>query len=155
MDELEHTIARIYPILRNTANKLLDKAWYAEDIVQDTLLELLVKIQNGIPVQDVSRYCIGILKHKCRRALFRNKRYVPVQVPDLEYLQTIDPEDRDILDALDQAMGELPDLIRHLLKLRYADGISPETLAKRYNLSTPTLWRKLTKAKEQLRKKLE
>lgn len=145
----------------------------AEDLVQDTLLAALAGRADFSGAAQERTWLIGILKYKIidhlRRA-GREERFDPEAADAAEFAAEFDrsghwvappthrhdpafmAENRELREALERCIAQLPDPQRQLFVLREIDGYATDELLDLLAISTAgNLWVMLSRARERMR----
>ncbi len=130
----------------------------AEEILQDTFLNLYRTIERVDTAQRFSTYLHAIAKHQAISALRRMKADVPLEIAD--GLVDYDPIEekltkRDEAAQVRRAIEQLEEKYRQVIRLFYFDYLSYEEIQKETGLPLNTVRTHLRRAKEILRKDLD
>ena len=119
----------------------------AKDAVQDAM----VKVLTARRVDDVRKYTNQAVRSAAMEILRRRSHLIPLgdNMPDKE------SEHEARLRMVAQLRDELPEALRALVELYDEEGYSIPELAVLTGLSHATLWRRIDKAHEILKKKIE
>jgi len=141
------------PIWRVTAALVGDRH-LAEDVAQETFLEAYRKLRTFDPaIGRLSTWLFAIARNKAIDA-HRKKRASPVErLPDRA---TVAGADADLareewMEALDRALGDLPDPMRAAFVLAEIEGLSYEEIARIEGARLGTVRSRIHRAKERLR----
>ncbi|WP_299370029.1 RNA polymerase sigma factor [uncultured Tateyamaria sp.] len=138
----------LIPSLTRRARKLSRNRAEAEDLVQDTLLSLCQKLQDGAQIDDLQAYAMRTLSNRARRGW-------RIQATDeLEDDHALTQPDALLrLDCADTlaAIARLPKPQRQLLDLVVAGETSPRALATATGLPLGTVMSRLARARARLR----
>ena len=141
----------------------------ADDLVQDTFLQAMRGWHTFQPGSDPRRWLFTICHHMFLRTIRREARYVdaPEDDPELDSMATAkahwramdagvaDIVDRmDLADALNRALGELPEHYRGVVVLIDVEGYSYEDAAVMLDVATGTVRSRLFRARRLLQDKL-
>ncbi len=150
LNNREKLLAYIWPIVRDTH--------LAEDVYQNVAIlamERCDEINNEnhlkLWVRKTSRYkSLEALRQKKRMPLGLSNETLDLLEP---YWHTYDAfETNDIADALKQCIGRLTKYARHLIKLRYSDGLSCKEVADAVNRNIHAVYKTLGRTHEHLRR---
>ncbi|MEM8579163.1 MAG: RNA polymerase sigma factor [Pseudomonadota bacterium] len=142
-------LTALMPALRRRARRLTRSDDAAEDLLQDTLVRLLARIQGGAQIDDLPRYAMRALTNTARS---RARRAVPLDELT-EEAAAIPPVAEDRL-ACAEALRAIEALPRPqaVLMRRVAQGeTSPRALAKATGLPVGTVMSRLSRARATLR----
>lgn len=137
-----------YPKFLSLAQAILRNEEDAKDIVQDAVLAVLERQEI---VQDPVKYCTRSVRNMSFK-LLNSQKYLPGY--DYPGIPTIQPEDREILNQLRKAEGELPRLLQCILELKYDKGYTVQAIAQHIHLTVPMVTRRLTKARNFLKARI-
>jgi RNA polymerase sigma factor (sigma-70 family) len=132
-ETLEELLEAVRPRLKKVLNVCEIPLQDAEDLLQETFLELLRKWDS---VRHKDSWLVGTLRFKCSN-YWRNRRAAPVEafdLPDLDGMAPPRPPDQEraaILHDLRRLVGGLEDRDRAVLYLRFGLGLSTAEVALR------------------------
>lgn len=134
---------------------LLPHADDAQDVLQETLLELTRKFAEYDPTRPFLPWACRFAYYQVLRHRDRNPRRVTYLPPELMELLAREREDEAPtlaarLTALDDCLRRLPEPARELVHGRYAARIPLDDLAGRLGLSRRTLFRRLENVRRSL-----
>lgn len=141
----------LIPILNRRARRLSRSPSEAEDLVQDTLLSLCQRLEDGTTIDDLPSYAMRTLSNRARRIW----RQSPTE--ELEENHALTQPDALIrLDCADTlaAIAALPSPQRHLMNLVVEGETSPRALAQATGLPLGTVMSRLARARAKLRLRL-
>ncbi|MEO5924931.1 MAG: RNA polymerase sigma factor [Bryobacteraceae bacterium] len=124
----------------------------AEDISQDTFLELLRKPQSFDPARGTLRvFLIGVARNLVYRRWRTEQRFIPTD--DLDDTPAIlpDPNASTIAETIRNAVQSLPPLQREAVLLFEYEGFTLEEIAAIANVETGTVKSRLHRARTSLR----
>ncbi len=128
----------------------------AEDILQETWLQLERQVANGGAIADVPAYCAVIAKNALLRHWRKAGRVRPLDDRIVDLLATGFAEEPagwpDRLEALRRCLGTLSAPNRALIERRYVDGASNQDLADRLRLSLDALAMRLMRVRQALKR---
>lgn len=142
----------LIPSLMRRARRMTRSRSEAEDVVQDTLLNLCQRMRDGAEIEDLPAYAMRTLSNGARRSWQRR------QTEELEDdVATTAPDALLRLDCADtlSAIETLPDAQRDLMALLIEGETSPAAIAKRTGLPLGTVMSRLARARARLRLKLK
>ncbi|WP_299725382.1 RNA polymerase sigma factor [uncultured Tateyamaria sp.] len=138
----------LIPILNRRARRLTRSPAEAEDLVQDTLLSLCQRIEDGSRIEDLPAYAMRTLSNRARRG------WRAQSTDELEDDHAvIEPDALIRLDCADtlEAIAQLSKPQRQLMDLVVAGETSPRALAKATGLPLGTVMSRLARARARLR----
>jgi RNA polymerase sigma factor (sigma-70 family) len=104
----------------------------AEDVVQDTLLTMVIKRPQTSITKSPLIWSMGILRNKVGNYYRRNQRHIPIEAVESSSLQRQLPEDflapspegtmvqRELQEIVDETLAQLPDPQRRAMELLIA-----------------------------------
>lgn len=149
----DQLISQSLPMLRNTAYGILGNAADADDAVQNALVKAWKKFSIFQSRSKLSSWVCRITINTAYDMIRQKQR-------EAEKLQHYSPEPRQEqddskLEALEQAIAELPELYRSALTLTCFGGVSGNEAAELLGCSTNTLYWRINHAKVLLRCKMK
>jgi RNA polymerase sigma-70 factor (ECF subfamily) len=140
-------------MLTRRARRLTRSHSAADDLVQETLLRLILRARHGGPIDDLPAYAMRTLTNQARMAW----RRAPVTEELEEDHATVLPDAPMRLDYADtlSAIETLPRDQADLLRLVAAGETSPARLAQLTGLPQGTVMSRLARARARLRRMLE
>jgi RNA polymerase sigma-70 factor, ECF subfamily len=140
------------PLLRRFALSLCDTTDYAEDLVQDTLLQALTHLDSFQPGTNLAAWLATILRNRFRDQYRRRQR--EVEDTDGNYAGTLksQPEQSARIDFSEfrAALAKLPPEQRHALILVGTSGFSYNDAAARSGCAAGTLKSRVHRARARL-----
>ncbi|GGX61548.1 RNA polymerase sigma factor [Tateyamaria omphalii] len=138
----------LIPVLEQRAQRLTDESAEAEDLVQDTLLSLCQRLNDGHRIENMPSYAMRTLSNRARNGF----RLLATEKLEEEHALT-EPEALLRLDCADTlaAIAKLPKPQRELMELLIAGETSPLALAKATDLPLGTVMSRLSRARAKLR----
>jgi len=135
----------------------------AEDLFQDTVVEILGSADRFDPSREFLPWANGIARNVVRRHYKRlsRRRVSPVEVDNLEYLGNLMAEDRgadaweEERRALRYCLERVDSRNRRLLALRYQENLKGGKLAESVNLSEKSVRTILHRVRNALRRCIE
>lgn len=150
--EFESTFNRLYLPLGMYALRIVNDADTAEDIVQDTFINVWQTLESGIEIGNMKSYMYRSVRNECIAYLRRQKEFVGLgNIPELNE-ETVDTSERDA--KIWKALDALPERCRRVFLLSKRDGLSNEEIAEELNISIKTVKNQMTKAYGRLREAL-
>ena len=134
----------------------------AEDVMQDVLAALLSSLSKFRGQSSLSSWAYVVARHSCARRRKRAARQQSLEGEDGRLPELVDPaaetersaERRELREALEQAIAELPDSLRHVLVLRDVEGLSAADVARELGLGVRAVKSRLHRARAALRDRL-
>lgn len=154
-----------YPLLLNYAGRIIRDEEQANDIVQETfcrLFENSEKISVHVSLKSylyktVYNHCIDLLRHRkiaasCMEAGMMDF-YISrvIQLPESELALY----DRELGEAIEGAIGHLPERCREVFRLSKICDLSNKQIAEQLGISVKTVENQMTTAYERLREELK
>lgn len=142
----------LIPILIRRARRLSRSPSEAEDLVQDTLLSLCQRLEDGGTIDDLPSYAMRTLSNRARRTW----RQTPTEELEDDHALT-QPDALIRLDCADTlaAIKALPAPQRQLMTLVVEGETSPRAMAQATGLPLGTVMSRLARARAKLRLRLE
>ena len=142
------------PALRRYARALTGNRERADDLVQDTLARALSRIHLWRPAASIRPWLFTIMHN-----LFLNERRRASRTTQLN-TEPAEPaadraDSRALLDELDRALTQLPDVQRAAVLLVGVEEMSYEDAARVLDIPIGTLMSRLSRGREQLRRLLD
>lgn len=153
-DELERLYRDYEPLVRKVARRATDSEDDADDVVQEVFLALPNVLGR---YQEQGRFDAWLSRLTMRTALMRRRAHLRAErrVDDTASQQA-PPHDAAILArlALAEALAELPEHARAVVRLREIEGLSHDEIAERLGISRNASEVRLHRAMKQLRELL-
>lgn len=150
MDEYSSMLVGICAIL-------LDDRDLAQDVVQETFIRVYKKMDSfrgARPESEkawLTRIAVNLCRDERRKKWFRfEDRTIPVEMMTLSA-----PEASDEAQQLYAAVQTLPQKYREVILLRFYQDLTAPEIAEILHQATGTIYHKLTRAQEMLKKRLE
>ncbi len=155
--EAQRLLDQHLPMLQGYLRHLLVSAQDADDVAQDVCLEVLATPGILLRGHDPGAYLRGIARHLGRR---HRRRYRSHHIlDDLVDRAWSEPEEAVDLsrerDALGQCLGQLNDRVRHMVQLRYEEGLNAGEIGQRFELSADAVRMALMRGRQLLGRCLE
>lgn len=156
-DALEELLASVAPSIHRFGLRMCKNAHDADDILQDTLLNIAGHLQEFEGRSSLSSWVFALTRSACARRRRGLKNRPP---EDAEALGTKpDPEpgpeqragDQELALALSKALDALPDAHREVVLLRDVEGLSAPEAAAALGVSVDAVKSRLHRARESLR----
>lgn len=120
----------------------------ADDLLQETLTALWRKFAEYDTERDFAAWAVGVARYEVLD-YWRNRARAKARL-SVESIEMIADEfaahterDSDMVDALHQCLGDLPETHRDLIRLRYAGQQGVSEIAERVGCSLATCYRRL------------
>ena len=143
----------LMPVLQRRARRLAGNPSDAEDLVQETLMRLVKKLNEGHAIDDLPAYAMRTL-HNQARMLWRRAPAPEELGEDDASIEPVAMERLECADTL-AAIDLLPETQCALMRMVSAGETSPATLAKRTGLPLGTVMSRLARARARLRAALD
>lgn len=154
-----------YPLLLNYAGRIIRDEEQANDIVQETfcrLFENSEKISVHVSLKSylyktVYNHCIDLLRHRKIAASSMEAGMMDfyisrvIQLPESELALY----DRELGEAIEGAIGHLPERCREVFRLSKICDLSNKQIAEQLGISVKTVENQMTTAYERLREELK
>lgn len=150
----QHSTSDLLPLipkLMRRARRLSSDRAEAEDLVQDTLLQLCARLRRDPDVDDLGAYTMQALNNRARR------QWQKPQTEELEEDMAIEPSEvlnRIVCAEVLDAIGKLPEAQRQPLECVIEGETSPAAIATRLDIPLGTVMSRLARARARLRKEL-
>ncbi len=140
-------LMRMRPRLLRRARRYSGDWAAAEDLVQETLLQVWTRLAKDPPIEDVERYLFRTL----RNLAFRASR--PMEELDAKNAPQTSPDATRRLATTDvlEALSHLPDAQATLILHHAIDGVSYAELARRHRLPLGTVMSRVARGRAKLR----
>lgn len=145
----------LLPDLLRLAIYLLRDRPTAEDVVQDIVLRLWIRLQDpaAAPVEDLRSYAFTALRNRLRNGTGTANSPLDIAPDPLD--PSPDGATRLACAQTLEALDRLPSDQAQLLRLRAMDGLSYSEIAHRMNLPEGTVTSRLSRARAALRAALD
>ncbi len=150
---LPDVLATIQPVLMKRARHLAGTHAGAQDLCQDVMLSVWMRLRNGEQIQDLKAYAMTALHNRFNQHL-REKRTI-LTVEDDMLVAEPDAFAQIALAELDQAIARLPRDQALLIRLVAAGETSPSDLARRTGWPKGTVMSRLARARSRLRQEMQ
>jgi RNA polymerase sigma-70 factor (ECF subfamily) len=159
MPSLEEQLVAHMPDLRRLARALEGERSAADDLVQETVMRALQKLDlyepHGAFVGWLATIMRNLFVDRARRRKAKPEEPVATLPPMLQPRSPGDPTERLVLRDLRLAIGDLPQAQREVLLLIAIRGHSYEDVATRLEVPLGTVRSRLFRARETLMRKLD
>jgi RNA polymerase sigma-70 factor (ECF subfamily) len=133
----------------------------AREITQDSFISLWEKRESIDLSKPVKTYLTTTVRNKCLNWLRDNKKFNR-EILDIEGLLSDSPyhqPDRlvesEIRNAIEEAIGELPEKCREIFKLNRQENLKYQEIADRLEISIKTVETQMSKALQHMRERLK
>lgn len=133
----EQTAARLRPLILRIGRDYFGSADDAEDVAQETLLRLwhyCQQLDEGRNIEalaaKVAKCCCVDMQRKEHMPIVREGDEGPVQISSLAPSPHEELEQKEGMEALDEAIGQLKPRERQLFEMRQQEGLSTEEIAR-------------------------
>ncbi|MEM6759653.1 MAG: sigma-70 family RNA polymerase sigma factor [Pseudomonadota bacterium] len=140
-------LVQLLPSLRRRARRLARSPVDAEDIVQDTLLNLCARLSSGGQIDDLRAYAMRSLTHRARRDWGKSDP----QAYEDDMLITGDATQHLNCTETLRAIDDLPAPQRRVMRHLVAGETSPGAIARATGLPVGTVMSRLARARARLR----
>ena len=156
-EALEELLASVAPSIHRFGLRMCKNAHDADDILQDTLLNIAGHLQDFEGRSSLSTWAFALARSACAR---KRRGLKNRAADDAEALTTkADPEpgpeqragDQELAFALGKALDALPDTHREVVLLRDVEGLSAPETAAALGVSVDAVKSRLHRARESLR----
>ncbi len=155
--ELSRMMETYGAMLTGTCTVLLGDRHLAQDIVQETFIRAYKKMDSfrgerqGSEKAWLTRIAVNLCRDERRKKWFRfEDRTIPVEMMTLSA-----PEASEEAQQLYAAVQTLPQKYREVILLRFYQDLTAPEIAEILHQATGTIYHKLTRAQEMLKKRLE
>ena len=164
-------VERYSPRLHRYLTRLGGDPAMAEDVLQDTWLRVMERIDSYDPGRPFAPWLFAVARNRAldllRQRTRQGRRVEPVNVDDdfqadpLDLLADGSPSvldqlaERDLYERVEQTFGALPSELREVLTLRFHEQFRLEDIARVLRLPSSTVKSRLYRALEQLRLRTE
>ncbi|MEO9822316.1 MAG: sigma-70 family RNA polymerase sigma factor [Paracoccaceae bacterium] len=146
--EFTKDLVALTPVLMRRASRLANNQAEAEDMVQDTLLKLHQRLEDGAEIQDLRAYGMRTLSNRAQR--YWRARFGDTLKEDMASIDPDAPLRLDCADAL-AAIATLPEHQREIMRWIVEGETSPQILSDRTGLPVGTIMSRLARARATLR----
>jgi RNA polymerase sigma-70 factor (ECF subfamily) len=158
----EILVRRYRSSLANFLHRMIPEAEQIEDILQDTFIRVYRHRSHAARIRDFGAWIYSIAANRARDELRRRKRRPTTELSETLRSHTADrkwgPEqklrDRELKDALDQAIAQLNVKYRMVFLLRDVEGMSYEEIARTLGIRVGTVKSRLNRARLSLQREL-
>ena len=156
-NELLNTLIGLQPVMQLTAEKLLPTAADAEDTVQEAVIEIWERRDQLQHVLNLEGYAMQTVKNRCISFL---RKHRDIAIPNLEQvLSNLSDEDliaeaaltEERASRLDNMMGQLPEVQREAVKMKYIDNLSHNEMQRQLGMTSANVYTTLSRAVNNLK----
>lgn len=143
----------VMPKLMRRARRLCANASDADDLVQETVLNVLLAQQAGRPIRHLPQYCMTVLRHQA----YRHWRKTQPAEPLTDDMARVLPDAplRLACAETQAAIARLPAAQAELMTLVAAGEVAPAQLARITGVPVGTVMSRLARARASLRETLD
>ena len=150
------TLMTLQPALQLAAEKMLHSETDAEDVVQETVVELWEKREKMNHVVNLNGYAMQSLKNRCVSLLRKRHELSAEGLDGLEELsdEAVRAEAAAIEEKarmLDDMMEQLPRMQREAVRMKYIDRLSHEEMQRRLGMTSSNVYTTLSRAVSSLK----
>ena len=159
-EALEAVLARVAPAVHRFGLRMCKNAHDAEDVLQDTLLNVAKHLGDFEGRSSLSSWVFSLTRSACARKRRGLKNRPPVSdehmvgKPDLAANPEAQAAHRELASALSGALDGLSDDYREVILLRDVEGLSAPEAASSLGITVDALKSRLHRAREALRSAL-
>ena len=155
-DAILNTLISLQPAMQLAAEKMLHSEADAEDMVQDTVLELWERRDQLQHVLNLNAYAMQTVKNRCISFL---RKHRDIATDDIRVFDNIVNEEviaeaaliEERAAQLDSMMERLPDIQRKAVTMRYIENTSHEEMQQRLGMSSTHVYATLSRAVSSLK----
>lgn len=153
-DQFLNHILPLQPRLQLVAEHLLGSAAEAEDAVQDVVatlwerrleLDRLLNVE-GYAMNALRNHCLTLIRH--REPTVQTEAFANYSDDDAAREAAITEERAAMLDRM---MGQLPEVQRQAVQMRYIDQLSHEEMQRRLHMSSSNVYTTISRAMSALK----
>ncbi|MDT8326980.1 MAG: RNA polymerase sigma factor [Roseovarius sp.] len=148
MSDTDPLIA-LMPDLLRVAHRLTRNGDGAQDLCQEVLLKLWIRLDAGAEIDNLRAYAMTALRNQHRQGLRRGQ--IPLGAPEVVTTTLPDALDACALSEVMCAIRRLPADQERLMRLVAAGETSPADLAERTGVPPGTVMSRLARARATLR----
>ncbi len=158
---MEQLLASVAPSIQRFGARMCRDNTDAEDVLQDTLLTIANHLGNFEGRSSFSSWAFALTRSACsrKRRGLKNRPLQPIEVVENQHDEAPSPEDRtwdrELAQALNGALSQLPDEYREAILLRDVEALTAPEAADSLGISVPALKSRLHRARAALREALE
>lgn len=157
----------LYPRLKGYCKLFISDNSQVEDIIQESFISLWEKSDAINTDKTIESYLFVILRNKCLNFLKKQKLETGkididrLKVEELQFLYQLDFTEKEeksleemLVESFKIAVDELPDKMKAVFTLCKIDGKKQKEVAEELGISIKMVEKHISKAKQQIRKKL-
>ncbi len=156
-EEFEGVVNAHWADVFRLAILMLSDETEAEEVAQQTFFNAYTAWDSFEGRSSVRTWLFRIAINVCRRNLTTRKRFQGKQLDhhiEIAHPET-DPREQQMKDKVRQALNQLAPPHRLILTLFCIEGMKHQDIAKIFDVPEGTIWSRLHKAKQELRKELQ
>lgn len=163
----KEVFSMLYPRMKGYCMLFFNDVNRADDIIQETFLALWENREFIQKDKSLESYMFVILRNKCLNYLKRkrleneNVDLENISISELQYLYQLDftrkeekSLEEQLIESLKVAIDELPDKMKTVFTLCKIEGRNQKEVAKELGISIKMVEKHISKAKQQIRQKL-
>ncbi|MCD4654181.1 RNA polymerase sigma factor, partial [bacterium] len=155
-------LERMLPEIKRYIQSLVIHPDRAEDLLQDTIIAALCRLDDLKPPFNLKAWLITIARNKSINFLKKQSRYIslddhPYLLKKLDPVDLVDPDLSicdDALDTVVYSIDKLTPAMQDLLRMKYFSRFSIKEISKILAMPEGTVKRKLFEARNQLKREL-
>ena len=155
-DRLTQLLETLRPQLLSQATHIVGDQDDAEDVVQESLLRLLVHRQEWEHYSSLEALCRTVVHHQAIDFLRRTRPRAEIEEADRLLAPSTEDEieHAEVQALLTSAIDSLPTKQRLIFRLKEVEGYEVEEIARIAGLSPEAIYNKLSRARSALRSRL-
>ena len=155
-DRLTHLLETLRPQLLSQATHIIGDQDDAEDVVQESLLRLLVHRREWEHYSSLEALCRTVVHHQAIDFLRRTRPRAEIEEADRLLAPSTEDEieHAEVQALLTSAIDSLPTKQRLIFRLKEVEGYEVEEIARIAGLSPEAIYNNLSRARSALRSRL-
>ena len=155
-DRLTQLLETLHPQLLSQATHIVGDQDDAEDVVQESLLRLLVHRQEWEHYSSLEALCRTVVHHQAIDFLRRTRPRAEIEEADRLLAPSTEDEieHAEVQALLTSAIDSLPTKQRLIFRLKEVEGYEVEEIARIAGLSPEAIYNNLSRARSALRSRL-
>ena len=152
-DKFEQLYNKYRSLMYHSAYRILQNREDSEDAVHQAFISIIENLEKikDVDLPETRSFCVICCKNKALDLYRRKKRSGEIELID-NYTEISAPE---FDNRLDEAIANLPVKLGSVILLHYDNGFSMEEVAEILGITVSAARRRLTRAKDELRKALQ